>query len=366
MKPIMIIKPNDIVDDLIIALKTDDCPLLNERLDDLQELLVSKIMAGDLASQGRAHERLIQEISENRNLGDNALRALLKRISVDPSTALHLISQHEDRLVNDAIADNLMRYNPEQRPGSNTTKFYLAKYWLFSEDYEIFDRYLRFLMDNHDDSAALQYDIINTLFEPLRDHKEIYYNWVAKHQDRIIALTDGAVFNFAAQGMHRGIEASREHLAKIGKLITANSRQSPNWGELYEARALLGVTFTNDRLQREWSGHHDCNGWGGISTLASLMSYHLSFEDSKQPEAIGGQPLDMPHAMVHAMKFVDEKGIEVSSKRIGDLVDKILTYFDDPYDKREAIEVLQESGFHNKLLSSSRYRDSAISVDLGL
>jgi len=360
----MLKQPKEIVDDILTALKVNDGQAVHLHIDDLQESLVSRLMGGDFVSQHGAHQQLLESMRGTKNLGDDALRALLARIGIDNRTAMKIIERHDSPLVNQAVASNLMHHKPAVTE-EQVSDFYLATYWLCSGDHEIFNTFATSLLDKPGEKMKLQADILRDLFGRMGDHEDIYFNWVARHQDKIIALSDGDTTNFHHLGLHRGVKLFDLHIAKLAGLITNNSRQSPNRSDLYEMRKKLGVILPSERLQAEWSGRGSSMGWSE-QTLQAMMIYHLAFDDSPAPDSVGGQHTEAAEALVQAMYYLRENDIEAIPAHLNQILCGILKNLGEEDLTEEGIEILGRSEFKKEFQVNSAFRDGHFGVDLGL
>lgn len=360
----MLKKPFEIVDDILVALDKNDCPAVHLHMDDLQEVLVAKIMAGDFTSQAPAFERLQAGIRESLSIKDDALIALLARAGIDNRTALKIIQRHDDPLVNEAVCQNLMLHKPTSMNG-RVDDFYLATYWLGSGDYGIFKSFASSLLDKPCDKLSLQDSILKELFGVCGEHKDIYYHWVAQHQDKIIDLSSGALDNFKAHPMFRGVKLFDAHLPKIARLIVLNSRQSPSRSDLYDMRTRVDVILTDERLLAEWAGDHSTMGWSD-DALQSLMIYHLAFEDSPQPMIIGGEATEAARALVQALYFLREKGVEPNPGHMSQILALLLTNLTEEENLEEGLDTLKRSEFKRHFLVNHAFRDHQFGGDLGL
>lgn len=361
---IMLKQPLQIVDDILAALKVNDGQTVHLHIDDLQESLVSKLMGGDFVSQYGAHQRLLELVRETKDLGGNALRALLSRVGIDNRTAMKIIERHDENLVNQAVASNLMHHQPAVME-EQVSDFYLATYWLCSGDHDIFNAFATSLFDKPCDKMKLQAEILRDLFGRLGDHEEIYFNWVARHQDKIIALSEGDATGFHHLGLHRGVKLFDLHIEKLAELIAKNSRQSPNRSDLYEMRIKLGVILPPERLQSEWSGKGYSMGWSE-QTLQAMMIYHLAFDDSPAPNCVGGQHTEAAEALVQAMYYLRENSIKAIPAHLNQILTGILKNLSEDDLTEDGIEILGRSEFKKEFQVNSTFRDGHFGVDLGL
>ncbi|AXH59981.1 hypothetical protein [Pseudomonas amygdali] len=360
----MLKKPTEIVCDILAALKANDAQAVHQHVDDLQESLVSRLMGGDFVSQHDAYQQLLGSVRESKDLGDDAVQAMLAKIGIDNRTAMKIIERHESPLVNQAVAANLMHHKPVVTE-DQISDFYLATYWLCSGDYEIFDAFAASLFDKPCDKMKLQADILRDLFGRLGEHEDIYFNWVARHQDKIIGLSDGDATNFEHLGLHRGVKLHDLHITKLAELIASNSRQSPNRSDLYEMRTKQGVILPPERLQSEWSGRGSSMGWSE-QTLQALMIYHLAFEDSPAPSYVGGQQTEAAEALVQAMYYLRENAIEAIPTHLDQILTGILKNLEEDDLKEEGLEILGRTEFKREFQVNSAFRDGHFGVDLGL
>lgn len=365
-----LIKPIEIVEHIASDLKANDCPALQMHLDDLQESLVERVMAGDLNHQHLALNRLKEIVALQSGLGSDALRGLLNRLSITNETAQHLITKYDCPLLNNSVCDNLIHFRTERSPESRVSSFGLALYWLNSGDHDIFNRFATYLINHRPNDTVLQYEIIEALALPMQkgneDNSDTFYTWLARNQDKIIALSDGDPAHFGSRELDVAVVLAVNHIPRLGKLIAQNSRSSPRYNDLYLIRTMLDVRLSDERLLREWSGHNTGMGWAEVAVLQSLMSYHLAFEDSPAPVQIGGQDLNKANALIHALQFLDEQGISPLPSRISFLADRIVSDVEDEVYRKEIVELFEDSEFHRQLLSSTRYREETFGADLGL
>jgi len=357
-------KPLAIVDEILSALQANDCPSVHLHVDDLQEALVARLMAGDFRSQAVAHERLLARLREANNLGEQALQALLVRIDIDNRTAFKIIERHDDPLVNEAVCKNLMFHKPPALSGY-IGDMGLALYWLGSGDHEIFSTYATSLLDKPCDKMDLQKSIIHELFGVRGDAKDVYCTWLARNQEKIIALSQGDDTNFKNIALHRGLMVFDEHMPTLAHLMITTSQQSPNLADLYNMRTKLGVTLQADRLQKEWKGLGASIGWSS-STLQALMIYHLAFDDSPAPEAIGGQDTEAVSALVQAMYFLQEKGIEPNPVSMSQILTILVNNLEEEDLLSEGINILNRSEFRRHFLVNPTLRENNFGADLGL
>ncbi|MBD8088753.1 hypothetical protein IFT48_02090 [Pseudomonas fluorescens] len=360
----MLKTPFEIVDDILDALQANDCPAVNQHIDDFQEALVARLMAGDFASQSSAYTKILTLVREQKNLGADALSAFLARVGVDNRTAFRIIDAHDEPLVNEAVCDNLIKHKPPSVEG-HVRDMGLAMFWLASGDYEIFNRFATSLLDKPCDKPDLQHTIVNELFGRLGDHQEIYQNWVARNQDRIIALSQGGVENFKSIALHRGIKLFDDHLQKLAMLVVTHSDQSPNRSDLYDMRTKLGVVMPPERLQQVWAGNWKSPGWSE-SSLQAVISYHLAFADSPQPLAIGGQDTEATSALVQAMYFLKEQNIDPIPEHMGQILDVLLTNLENEDVLEDGLKILKRSEFRRHFMVNTLFRDNNFGADLGL
>jgi len=362
--------PTAIVEHIVADLKRNDCPALQAHLDDFQESLVERVMAGDLEQQGVAMARLREALALEQDLGVEALRGLLNRLSIGNQSAYDIISKHDSGGLNRAVCHNLMHFCPERPPGCKVSSFLLACYWLNSGDHDIFDRFATHLIEQRPRDLSLQYEILEAMTLPLQngnqDNADALYTWLARNQDRIIAMGGSDLSGFGSRPLEVAVSLAQNHVLKLAKLIAEKSFQSPKFADLYHTRTLLDVIPTDARLAKEWAGVGTQMGWDEIGVLAALMTYHLAFDDSPSPSALGGQELNQAHALINSLKFLDERHVVPAPDRVNDLIDKIIGDTQDQACRREIMELFSESRFHRQLMSSSQYRDHSFGADLGI
>jgi len=358
--------PLGVIENIVLDLRANDCPALQLHLDDLQESLVERVMAGDVESQGHAMARLKNVVAKERNLGVDALRGLLMRISIDHRTASELISKYNCPLLNAAVCKNLMHFELKQADDGSTSRFFLAINWLANDQFELFERFATHLLNARLTDWDLQEKIIQSCQVANEDKRqsEIFFAWVARHQDKIIEL-GGSNFS-CLQGfeMDLGITLAKNGAKNLGRVLIEHGQLNPFNCELYYARTLLDFKFSDERLLRAWDSTETIND--EISHLAGMTAYHLAFEDSPEPVRITGQTLNRAHAMIHALNFLEDKGIPLPSLKIAGLASRILEDEKTPGYVREIMDIFRDSSFHKHLLASGTYRDHSFGGDLGL
>lgn len=353
---------------IMVALRDNDCSALQLHLDDLQESLVERIMAGDVESQSRAIAKLKDLIAKDENLGTDALRGLLMRISIDHQTANQIITKYDSPVLNDAVCKNLMHFQLHEPFADRVSRFFLARSWLYKDRFELFDRFATHLLNASRNDSSLQAEIIES-FAPQgesddKKQTEVFFAWVARHQERIIELGGADLSNFMNYEMQLGVTLAKNGVERIARLLIEYGELNPSYSDLYYARALLGFKFSDQHLLRAWSDTEAFND--EVGHLADLTTYHLAFDDSPEPEKITGQTLNRAHGLIHALNLLDEKGIPLPGSKIAVIADRILDDEEDPGYVREIMDIFRDSSAHKHLLASSTYRDNSFGGDLGL
>lgn len=356
--------PMEVIENIVLDLRANDCPALQLHLDDLQESLVERVMSGDIESQVHAITRLKDVIARERNLGADALRGLLMRISIDHQTAYHITNKYDCPVLNDAVCKNLMHFDQEAH--GRVSKYSLARDWLAKDQFELFERYATHLLYARPTDLDLQESIIQSC--PVADDKkgqaEVFFAWVVRHQERIIELGGSDLSSFLGFEMDHGITLAENGAKDIARLLIEHGEVNPFNCELYFARTLLDFKFSDERLLRAWGDTDTIND--EIGHLAGMTVYHLAFDDSPEPAKVTGQTLNRAHAMIHALHFLENKGIPLPSSKIAGLASRILDDEETPDYKREIMDIFKDSSFHKHFLASGTYRDHSFGGDLGL
>ncbi|AXH59982.1 hypothetical protein [Pseudomonas amygdali] len=361
------LSPSEVIESIVLDLRANDCPALQLHLDDLQESLVERIMAGDVESQGHAMAKLKKVIAIDRSLGTDALRGLLMRISIDHQTANQLISRYDCPVLNDAVCKNLMHFGLDQADGE-ISKYLVARNWLYKDRFELFERFATHLLNARPKDLDLQVEIVQSFTFPVanEDQKqaEVFFAWVVRHQERIIELGDSDLSSFKNYEMELGITLAKNGAESIARLLIEHGQLNPSYDDLYCARTLLGFKFSDERLLRAWDDTDTMTD--EIGHLAGLTAYHLAFEDSPEPVKITGQSLNRAHAIIHALSFLEGNGIPLPGPKVAAIAGRILDEEEDPAYVQWIMEIFRDSSFHKQLLAIATYRDHSFGGDLGL
>lgn len=357
-------RPLEVIENIVLDLRVNDCPALQLHLDDLQESLVERVMSGDVESQAHAISRLKGVIVRESNLGAEALRGLLMRISIDHETAYQIINKYDCPVLNDAVCKNLMHFDQEAR--GRVSRYSLAREWLAKDQFELFERYATHLLSARPTDLGLQESIIQScqMTDDDKGQVEVFFAWVVRNQERIMELGGSDLSSFQGFDMDLGISLAENGAKDIARLLIEHGEVNPFNCELYFARTLLDFKFPDERLLRAWGDTDTIND--EIGHLAGMTVYHLAFDDSPEPVKVTGQTLNRAHAMIHALYFLENKGIPLQSSKIAGLASRILDDEETPGYKREIMDIFRDSSYHKHFLASSTYRNHSFGGDLGL
>lgn len=365
--------PLEIMQSIIQDLRNDDPEAVSIHLDDLQESLVERIMAGDLGQQSQVHATLEDTLIENKGLGGDALVKLLCRIFISNKAAIGIIKRHEEKHVNQAVCDNLMRGH-SLHDINDPADFSIALYWLNSGDDDIFKIFSDFIIRQDPHNEALYREIVGAISQTRAVVKDDYVStlmeWARDNEERIISLRTEDSKKIESIAFHQIINLYKYGFMIMPIELAQSSQMSPHYDDLINLREMLNFSFSEDRLQREWLGNGSW-GWNPSSSYIGLMKYHMIYPDSVAPSGLSSDSIrEAATALIMAAQQLFDEGKEIIPERASALARLIVeTAKSLEWDVDCAHEItaqLRESGIGNLIKNDPRVREIFLDQDLGL
>lgn len=365
--------PLEIMQSIIQDLRNNDQEAVGVHLDDLQESLVERIMAGDLGEQSKVHAALEDALIKDKGLVGTALVVLLRRISISNKAATYIIGRSEEKSINQAVCENLIKGYSAQFE-NDFTDFSVALYWLNSGDEEIFKRFSDFIIHQEIYNEPLYREIVGAISQIRGVVKDDYVGtlmeWARNNEERIISLNPENSKKIENIAFHQILNLHRYGLKILPIALAQSSQMSPHYDDLINLREVLNFRFSEDRMQQEWSGNGTW-GWSPNSSYIGLMKYHMIYRDSVAPSGLAADSIrEAGTALIMAAQQLLDQGKQLIPERAGTLARLVVeTAKSLEWDIDCAHEItaqLRESEISDLIKNDPRVSEFFINEDLGL